>query len=187
MNIILIVDDKEENLYYLQALFAGHGWEVVTARHGAEALVKARQKPPQIAISDLLMPVMDGYTLLCHWKADDSLKQIPFVVYSATYTEAADEALAMNLGADAFILKPCEPDDFMRRLKEVAEIVRRQGPAQPRGSALEDCNLRQGYRKTLIRKLEEKALQLGEANRALRMEIAKSEKIRRDKKSSTTS
>jgi PAS domain S-box-containing protein len=182
MNRILIVDDKEENLYYLQALFAGHGWEVVTARHGAEALVKARQKPPQITVSDLLMPVMDGYTLLCHWKADASLKKIPFVVYTATYTEASDEELAVNLGADAFILKPCEPDDFLRRLEEVAESVRQQGPAQPRGSTLEDRSLHQGYSETLIRKLEEKTLQLGEANRALREEIAESETARRDNK-----
>lgn len=182
MNCILIVDDKEENLHHLQALFSGHGWEVVTARHGAEALVKARQKPPQIAVSDLLMPVMDGYTLLCHWKADASLKKIPFVVCTATYTEAADEELAMNLGADAFILKPCEPDDFLHRLEAVAELARLQGPAVPRGSTLEDLALHQGYRETLIRKLQEETLQLGEANRALREEIADSERARRDNK-----
>ena len=63
---VLIVDDKEENLYYLEALLTGHGWKVETARHGAEALLKARLQPPDLAISDLLMPVMDGYTFLRH-------------------------------------------------------------------------------------------------------------------------
>jgi CheY-like chemotaxis protein len=65
---VLLVDDNEQNLYYLKALLAGHGWRVETAHHGAEALVKARAVPPDLIISDLLMPVMDGYTLLRHWK-----------------------------------------------------------------------------------------------------------------------
>ena len=59
------------------------------------------------------MPVMDGYTLLRHWKADPRLKTKPFIVYTATYTEPEDERLALNLGADAFILKPSEPDEFL--------------------------------------------------------------------------
>ena len=54
----LVVDDKEENLYFLEVLLKGNGWEIQTARHGAEALAKARQNPPNIIVSDLLMPVM---------------------------------------------------------------------------------------------------------------------------------
>ena len=110
---ILVVDDKPENLHLLRALLQGHGHEVAEARHGAEALVKARQSPPALIISDLLMPVMDGYTLLRHWKGDEQLKQIPFVVYTATYTEPKDERLALDLGADAFLLKPTEPEPFI--------------------------------------------------------------------------
>ena len=122
MNHILIVDDKEENAYYLSALLTGHGFTVATARHGAEALVKARQHPPNMVISDLLMPVMDGYTLLRHWKADARLRQAPFIVYTATYTEPEDERLALNLGADAFILKPAEPEDFLARIRQVQAL-----------------------------------------------------------------
>jgi CheY-like chemotaxis protein len=78
---ILIVDDREDNCYLLETLLKSNGYEVESARNGAEALAKARQTPPQLIISDLLMPVMDGYTLLRQWRADarlnaDSLRRL---------------------------------------------------------------------------------------------------------------
>jgi two-component system, cell cycle sensor histidine kinase and response regulator CckA len=171
MTQILIVDDKEENLYLLKALLTGHGYEVGEARHGAEALVKARQAVPKLVISDLLMPVMDGFTLLRHWKLDERLRQIPFVVYTATYTEAKDEQLALSLGADAFILKPSEPEPFLARIEEVL-AQRKDGLLSPvkLPTGDEEVHLKQ-YSESLIRKLEEKALQLEQANRALEGDI----------------
>ena len=161
---ILVVDDKPENLYLLHALLQGHGHEVDDARHGAEALVKARQSPPALIISDLLMPVMDGYTLLRHWKADARLKEIPFVVYTATYTEPKDEQLALDLGADAFPLKPAEPDLFMARIGEVLDRKESGALHLPQQPVGEEKVLLQEYSEVLIRKLEEKTLQLEEAN-----------------------
>ena len=61
---LLVVDDRDDNLYLLRALLEGNGYHVETARHGAEALVRARQEAPDLVVSDLLMPVMDGFTLL---------------------------------------------------------------------------------------------------------------------------
>jgi diguanylate cyclase (GGDEF)-like protein/PAS domain S-box-containing protein len=171
MSRVLIVDDKEENLYYLQALLSAHGHDVDTARHGAEALVKARQFPPDLVVSDLLMPIMDGYTLLRHWKADPLLHSIKFVVYTATYIEASDEHLALSLGADAFILKPSEPVHFVSRITEVlAKPAPAPSPIRPPDG--DQSALMQSYSETLIRKLEEKTLQLQESNRALLQDIA---------------
>ncbi len=171
MTRVLIVDDKEENVYYLQALLVGNGCKVESARHGAEALVKARQAPPDVVISDLLMPVMDGYTLLRHWKADARLKRIPFIVYTATYTEAEDERLALNLGADAFILKPADPEDFLARLREVQANFGAAVPVAPKTPIGEENETFKIYSETLIRKLEEKTLQLEETNCVLMRDV----------------
>jgi len=177
MNRILIVDDKPENVYYLQALLTGHGYQVDTARHGAEALVKARQTAPDLVISDLLMPVMDGYTLLRFWKADARLSPIPFIVYTATYTEPEDERLARALGADAFILKPAEPEDFLARIRQVQANATAGQATPPKFSGGDEQELLKVYSETLIRKLEEKTLQLEESNQALRRDIAEREKL----------
>jgi two-component system cell cycle sensor histidine kinase/response regulator CckA len=172
MTQVLIVDDKEENLYYLSALLTGNDCTVETARHGAEALVKARRTPPDIVISDLLMPVMDGYTLLRHWKSDIRLKPIPFVVYTATYTDAEDERLAINLGADAFILKPAEPEEFLARIRAVqAKIAAPKITASHSPPVTDENAVLKLYSETLIRKLEEKTLQLEEMNQALQQDI----------------
>ena len=172
MTRILAVDDNEENLYYLRVLLEGSGCVVESARHGAEALVMARKSPPDVIISDLLMPVMDGYTLLRHWKADTRLKDIPFIVYTATYTEEEDERLAMDLGADAFILKPCEPEDFIARIRGVQANAGAAKPALPHQPVGDESSLLKYYSETLIRKLESKTLQLEEANRAMQLELA---------------
>jgi CheY-like chemotaxis protein len=167
MTRVLIVDDNEENRYYLYALLSGHGFVVDSACDGVEALVKAREVPPDLVVSDLLMPEMDGFTLLRHWKMDRRLRTIPFVVYTATYSEAEDERLALNFGADAFILKPAEPDDFLRRINEVQASGARAPPALPNKPTL----LRL-YSEVLIRKLEEKTLRLEASNRELQGDIA---------------
>jgi PAS domain S-box-containing protein len=177
MTRVLIVDDKEENLYYLQALLGGNNCQVDSARHGAEALVLARKSPPDLVVSDLLMPVMDGYTLLRFWKADARLKKIPFIVYTATYTEAEDERLALSLGADAFILKPAEPEEFIARLREVMANAAAAVPTPPRHRPGDEQELLKVYSETLIRKLEEKTLELEQSNRALERDIAERKRI----------
>ena len=170
MTRLLIVDDKEENLYLLRALLEGHGYAVESARHGAEALTLARLRPPDMVVSDLLMPVLDGYTLLRHWKSDERLSRIPFIVYTATYTEPKDEQLALDLGADAFILKPAEPEVFVARLQEVLARVQ-SAPVQLR-LGQPPAEVLKEYSEVLVRKLEEKALQLQQANASLRESAA---------------
>ncbi|MDP2285499.1 MAG: response regulator, partial [Pseudohongiella sp.] len=176
MSYVLIVDDKEENRYYLQALLTAHAYHVKVARHGAEALVLARQSTPQLVVSDLLMPVMDGYTLLRHWKSDPVLQSVPFIVYTATYTQEEDEKLAMDLGADAFILKPAEPDNFLQAVRDVSSRAAKPGVVAASAGRIDEADVLKHYSETLIRKLEEKSLQLSEANGLLALDIIRREK-----------
>jgi CheY-like chemotaxis protein len=164
---LLIVDDNEQGRYLLQSLLEGNGYEVITAENGAEALELARRNPPNLVISDVLMPVMDGFTLCRQWLADEALRNIPFVFYSATYTDRPDQELALKLGAARFLVKPVEPEVFVRMRREVLtqyQAGRLAAPDEP--PTRETVYLRE-YNEALIRKLEDKMVQVEEANRRL--------------------
>ncbi len=157
MSKFLIVDDNEQNLYMLRALLEGHGHEVVSAANGAEALETARPDPPDMIITDILMPVMDGFALCREWKDDQQLRDIPLVFYTATYTDARDEEFALGLGADKFIRKPQEPDTLMN----IVQDVMNQGKADGRKPVLEDkAETFKLYSERLVNKLEKKMLDL---------------------------
>lgn len=175
MKRALIVDDKQENLYMLRMLLQGHGFEVDEARHGGIALEIARQRPPDVVISDLLMPEMDGYTLLGHWKADARLRHIAFVVYTATYIEPRDETLALRLGADAFIVKPTEPEPLMDRINEAIAHAGRAPPTQVLGEQ-ESLKL---YNEVLVGKLEQRSAQLEQRVAALTESEARVQRLSR--------
>ncbi len=163
----LIVDDKSENLYLMRTLLAAKGFEVTTASNGQEALRSAEKDPPDILISDVLMPVMDGFTLCREWKKDKRLLPIPFVFYTATYTDPKDEEFALSLGADLFIVKPKDPEELARLILDTFEKFGSGEIARSSTRAPDEEVFFQTYNRTLVRKLEEKVLDLEEANRAL--------------------
>jgi len=177
MSYVLVADDVDENLVYLATLLKVHGFDAKSARNGAEALAQARAEPPAVVVSDLLMPVMDGYTLLRYWKSDARLKVIPFIVYTATYVEPGDERLALALGADAFIRKPSEPEAFITQLRKAVAQAVTAAPADVKQINAEENILLKQYSEALIRKLEHKTLQLQESNRALQREVIERNEI----------
>ena len=158
---ILIVDDIEENLYLLEVLLKGSGYEVVTAEDGVEALQKIKKETIGLIISDILMPRMDGFQLCKECKKDDNIKRIPFIFYTATYIDIMDEELALSLGAEKFILKPQEPETFLKILKEVIKEHKKEVLIAPKELMKEDEGIYfEKYNKRLIQKLEKKMLDL---------------------------
>ena len=173
---ILIVDDNNKNLYFLESLLKGSGYEVETAANGQQALEKLNSAAFDLIISDILMPVMDGFELCRRVKTDEHLKDIPFVFYTATYTDKKDKELALSLGASKFIIKPQEPEIF---LKIIADILKEteKGTLKPRQALLEDeRKIFKLYNERLIKKLEKKMLDLEKEKKA-RQKIEKEAKL----------
>jgi PAS domain S-box-containing protein len=173
MRTALIVDDTEENLYLLDTLLKANGYEVQAAHNGAEALAYARSAPPDLIVSDILMPVMDGFSLCRSWRSDPRLEDIPFVVYSATYTEPADQQLALDAGADLFLLKPQEPEAFIEAIRGVMQKHEAHALPRQRISEQRPEDFLQKYTAALVRKLEDKLVELDASNLRLQEEVAR--------------
>lgn len=168
---ILIVDDKEENRYLLEALLNGTGYKTITAKNGAEALGFANKDVPDLIISDILMPVMDGYSLCRECKKSDKLNKIPFVFYTATYTDPKDEEFALSLGADSFILKPQDPDVFLKEIKKFLNKEAETGSVSGQPELPPETIILKEYNQTLIRKLEDKMMQTEKSERELKKTV----------------
>jgi len=166
MKTILIVDDEEPNRFYLETLFKTQGFRVIGTANGVEALEAARNNPPDIIISDILMPVMDGFMLCKACKNDATLNTIPFIFYTATYTDAKDEKLAMELGADLFLVKPQEPDVLLDVIHKFSSDTGRGLENKLKTSVSEEKILKE-YNESLFRKLEAKIKQLEKANQSI--------------------
>ncbi len=156
---ILIVDDVEENLFILESLLEYSGYEVSSANNGEEALKILRSSSFDLIISDILMPIMDGYQLLREIKSDSSLKEIFFIYYTATYTSPKDAEFGRALGADQFLLKPAEPEDILKAIESLTRSV--DGKKKNAGvPSLENEGVLKLYNERLINKLEKKMIDL---------------------------
>jgi PAS domain S-box-containing protein len=167
---ILSVDDRLENLYLLESMLngAGCGYEVISAHNGIEALQKLGQEKVDLIISDILMPQMDGFELCRQVKEQEDLRHIPFIFYSATYTEKKDQELGLRLGALRFIVKPVEPDDFLAMLREVIQQYEAGRLPSPSPPAEKEEVLLKAYNRRLVCKLDQKVQQLEQTAQQLR-------------------
>lgn len=154
---VLIVDDQPVNLRLLQAVLEAEQYSVVQASDGLAALEVLHARPVQAIISDILMPRMDGYRLCAEVRRHESLRAIPFIFYTATYTSPADEKLCYDLGADRYLRKPAGPAEIVAALQSAMLSTRRS--AGPPPAVAVDSVIKQ-YSEQLVLKLEEKNAEL---------------------------
>lgn len=118
---ILIVDDNWQNRSVIVSLLEPLGFAVVEAENGEDGLAKAAKIKPDLIISDLLMPVMDGFEMLRQLRSSESLKNLPTVVSSASVYEM-DRKKSLDAGGDDFLPKPVQLEELFSIVQKHLQI-----------------------------------------------------------------
>jgi signal transduction histidine kinase len=161
---ILVVEDDNDSRTMLTALLGGNGHSVEEASDGEEAWKILEESPPDLIVTDILMPKMDGFSLCRKVKNDLALEKIPVIFYTATYVSKEDEELALSLGGTLFIVKPEEPDVLLQKIQTVLKLKDHEVVSLPNKTAdvLDEMHLR-----ALSDKLHQKVMVLEKTNQAL--------------------
>jgi len=121
---LLIVDDEPNLLIAVAAVLRDEGFDVKTARNGREALVMIAQDPPDLIVSDVRMPGMDGYELARRLRTTANFALIPIVFLSAK-DETKDRVEGFRSGVDVYLTKPFEPDELIAVIRAILQRVER--------------------------------------------------------------
>jgi putative two-component system response regulator len=113
---LLLVEDDEDLKFIIEDVLLSKGYEVIAVTNGIEALEKLSGFAPDLIISDLMMPHMDGFTLLQRVRNSPNIGAIPFVIITA-YTSNQEARRARELGADDFLVKPFTADDLLTLIR----------------------------------------------------------------------
>lgn len=110
---ILVIDDDPTSRDLLVTLLGYHGHSILTARDGAEGLARARATQPDLIITDILMPELDGYALATRVRADAAMAHIRIMFYTAIDLSAEVRQLAASAGIAHIVTKPAEPEAIL--------------------------------------------------------------------------
>lgn len=116
---ILIADDSADNRHLFESLLQRQGYTTACAINGQDALEKLQTGSFDLVLSDMMMPVMDGFALLRECKAKLSLNNVPFIFITGVYLDRKDEELALKLGAQSLLHKPVEGDELLKAVSNV--------------------------------------------------------------------
>jgi twitching motility two-component system response regulator PilH len=123
MSTVLIVDDSQTVRKMLSELLQNSGFQVIEATNGIEAQEKMQSKLPDLVITDIVMPGMNGYDL-CRWiKKEPERQKIPILICS-TKDQEFDRYWGMKQGADAYITKPFHPTEMMKTVNQLLQSAR---------------------------------------------------------------
>src|SRR5262247_1726041 len=115
---ILIVDDQPMNVDILKTRLAVHGYELLTATDGAEALAIASTQHPDLILLDIMMPRIDGIEVCKRLKADTSLPFMPIIMVTAK-ADSKDIVAGLDAGADEYLTKPVDQAALVARVKSM--------------------------------------------------------------------
>ncbi|MEU5907024.1 ATP-binding protein [Micromonospora sp. NPDC047467] len=127
---ILVADDNSDMRAYLSRLLTGQGWRVRSVTDGQQALDAIHREPPDLVLTDVMMPVLDGFDLVRRLRADEATRALPVLVLSARAGEEASAA-GLNLGADDYLVKPFAAAELIARVR--AAIRRARAHRDPAG------------------------------------------------------
>lgn len=109
---ILIIEDNKGNLEVILYLLRQYGYKLITAENGKDGIKLAKQEMPDLIISDIQLPQLNGYEVARALKSDTNLKKIPLVAVTA-YAMEEDEEKILSAGYNAYIAKPIDPEEFV--------------------------------------------------------------------------
>ncbi len=136
---ILIVDDQPMNVDILKTRLAVHGYELLTATDGAEALAIAGAQHPDLILLDIMMPRIDGIEVCKRLKADPSLPFMPIIMVTAR-ADSKDIVAGLEAGADEYLTKPVDQAALVARVKSMLRIKALHDTAQEQAARLEDAS-----------------------------------------------
>lgn len=170
---ILVLDDRADNRELFNVVLSAAGYEVTEATNGHDALDLVKQKLPDLIITDVVMPEMDGFEFLRELRADPRTASVRVILCTATYSEMEVGDLAKAFGVSQVLVKPTEPDKIMAAVHAALEQYEIAQLAQP-DETVEREHLRAVNSKLLatIEKLE----RANEAEVQLQKELRESEK-----------
>jgi CheY-like chemotaxis protein len=115
--VLLVEDNPDEREIYTHCLNLA-GFEVVSATNGIEAVEQVQSTRPDVIVTDMAMPLMDGATAIKHIRRDPAFMHVPIVAMTG-YSYSAHKPLSSDVGADAFVLKPFRPDELVALLGRI--------------------------------------------------------------------
>ncbi|MEW6085439.1 MAG: response regulator [Chloroflexota bacterium] len=168
---LLVVDDIPDILNLLDTTLTFKGYRVVTARNGQEALEVIQKERPALIIADILMPKMDGFSLVHRLRINPKTRDIPVVFLSATYVTPEDKDFALAIGVTRFIEKPVDIETF---LPTISDILSQK--VKTAHQSMSDYEFYDGYRKRLDTKLHHKTAQITRSEHLLNTTQSEEEK-----------
>jgi two-component system, cell cycle response regulator DivK len=113
---VLLIEDNEQNRYLVTFLLEKHGYTVVPAATGREALDLVRTLSPAIILLDIQLPEMNGYAIARALRSAPALATIPIIAVTS-YAMPGDRESALAAGCDGYVEKPIDPDSFVSEIQ----------------------------------------------------------------------